>query len=668
MKTIKKIIALFLIAFMEISVLTYVKTGTRTNAAIIPSGTSSYYRSGDYYNNLVSALYTYANSSQPDRLVAVALSQKGYLCGKNQTEIAGNGNGSGRYCEYSEWISSQYPQNGNKRGLDWCASFVSWCAYMAGIPSSIIPHSAGAGTYRSCGTQHRIWSDDFNTYIDYQPKKGDIMLAMPYTTVNGQYKHYNGYNLTAHVAIVAEDGWGYTESGGWRFTTIERISGNEVGSRDLCTKISAGAPADPGTHYVQMFVTPSYVIPDRTIPTDGGVTITSDSFKIGSAVQITPYATGAVKYTVTVREDGNTGNIFYGKEDFKGSVTFYPEMNGKYLVWLDAISADGGHLGIDGAFTIQESGGFVGIERECSHTWVDSYVALEASVFDEGIMVQTCTQCGEIRNASIPKLEPTVSLNAEKITLDPGEEFTLYVSGMAAGDYVESVYSSNTNIIHIKDIYRIVAQENPGTAYVVLSLASGKVALVTVTVNERVEPEAQKPSGSILNIVINGKNKIVSGQTAQFDADVTVSGNTDKSVIWETQDAQIAIVTSDGFVTAINPGKTVITAKSSDENVEASYIVYVVPKKHSWFYSDLGSDGFIYANWKEQEGVSGYQIQYSRYSSFSKKVTKLIDKDRTSFSFYPAKKKNYYVRIRSYILIDSKKYYGAWKKVKVKTQ
>ena len=124
---------------------------------------------------------------------------------------------------------------------------------MAGIPSSVIPHNAVAKNLR-VGTIHKVWSDDFSTYIDYQPKKGDLRFAMPMVNSN---EHYNGWDPSAHVAIVAEDATTRSSDGGWNFVTIER-NGNVVGQRNQTTKIRAGGNSVAGTHYVQMFVTPNW--------------------------------------------------------------------------------------------------------------------------------------------------------------------------------------------------------------------------------------------------------------------------------------------------------------------------------------------------------------------------------------------------------------------------
>ncbi len=83
------------------------------------------------------------------------------------------------------------------------------------------------------------------------------------------------------------------------------------------------------------------------------------------------------------------------------------------------------------------------------------------------------------------------------------------------------------------------------------------------------------------------------------------------------------------------------------------------------------SKGFQ-VKWKKQATqTTGYQIQYSTSKKFNKAKTKTIKKTKTTSAsiFKLKKKKAYYVRIRTYKKIGSKKYYSGWSKAKkVKTR
>ena len=75
----------------------------------------------------------------------------------------------------------------------------------------------------------------------------------------------------------------------------------------------------------------------------------------------------------------------------------------------------------------------------------------------------------------------------------------------------------------------------------------------------------------------------------------------------------------------------------------------------------------ITIKWKKKSGITGYQIQYSTNSKFKKgnktikiKKAKTVSKKITGLK--PSKK--YYVRIRTYKIVNKKTYYSSWSKKK----
>ena len=233
-------------AVIEEEVVTAVET--EVYDATAPIATSESYRSGVYYTRLLNALDTYGGASQVNRFVAIALSQEGYTADSTYGNNSGYGDGKGSYCEYTN------PNTIGSYGADWCAAFISWSARMAGLPEAVVPTTAGAGTFRRVGTQHRLWSNDFTTYQDYRPRKGDILLNMP----DNSSGKYNSWSLTAHVAIIAEDSTTRASDGGWLFTTIER-NGQRVGKvSGYSTKRTFSNANANNVHMYQMIVTPNW--------------------------------------------------------------------------------------------------------------------------------------------------------------------------------------------------------------------------------------------------------------------------------------------------------------------------------------------------------------------------------------------------------------------------
>ena len=68
---------------------------------------------------------------------------------------------------------------------------------------------------------------------------------------------------------------------------------------------------------------------------------------------------------------------------------------------------------------------------------------------------------------------------------------------------------------------------------------------------------------------------------------------------------------------------------------------------------------------KKVSGADKYEIQYSTKKSFAKKYAKAVFSDKTITIIKKLKsKKTYYVRARAYKLVDGKKVYSGWSKIK----
>jgi hypothetical protein len=82
------------------------------------------------------------------------------------------------------------------------------------------------------------------------------------------------------------------------------------------------------------------------------------------------------------------------------------------------------------------------------------------------------------------------------------------------------------------------------------------------------------------------------------------------------------------------------------------------------------SKGFKVTWKKQKKGTTGYQIQYSTSKKFSSKYTKtkkVTSYKTTSVTLKSLKaKKTYYVRVRTYKIVDGKKYYSDWSSYKYK--
>lgn len=167
----------------------------------------------------------------------------------------------------------------------------------------------------------------------------------------------------------------------------------------------------------------------------------------------------------------------------------------------------------------------------------------------------------------------------------------------------------------------------------------------------------------VSSLSISGKKQLVAGTSTTLKAVASPSNASNKSVTWKSSNTSVATVSASGKVTAKLPGKTVITATAKDgSGTKKSCTVIVVPRRHTSLTTAKLSSKRAIVVWNKQKGVSGYQIQYSRNSSFrgAKTLTKSASYNVVNLSNLA--KTKYYVRIRAYKKIGSRTYYGSWSK------
>ncbi len=175
-------------------------------AALDYSGSASY-AGGRYYDALAALSLT--GDPRAD-IVAIAQSQIGYQEGGSSSQLSGEVSGSANYTEYGRWYGLQDM---------WCAMFVSWCAYNAGVPTTVVPkHSftvSGLNQFISWGRAYTRAQVEAGVYT---PQAGDVIY----------FKSARNTNKTNHVGIVT----------GFSGSTIYTVEGNTS-----CAEISTNGGA-----------------------------------------------------------------------------------------------------------------------------------------------------------------------------------------------------------------------------------------------------------------------------------------------------------------------------------------------------------------------------------------------------------------------------------------
>ncbi|MCQ2386607.1 MAG: CHAP domain-containing protein, partial [Clostridia bacterium] len=154
-----------------------------------PSVTSASFRNSRYYLNLKALTFT---GDERTDIVMVAMSQLGYHEGDWTSQFHGeNKTGSDNYVEYN-YFNGKVDQLGNGTltySYPWCASFVSFCARMAGIPTATLRSSLSCSQWVSYFREE----GKFKTrQSGYTPRKGDLIF----------FRSSGSSSSATHVGIV----------------------------------------------------------------------------------------------------------------------------------------------------------------------------------------------------------------------------------------------------------------------------------------------------------------------------------------------------------------------------------------------------------------------------------------------------------------------------------
>ena len=171
-------------------------------------------------------------------------------------------------------------------------------------------------------------------------------------------------------------------------------------------------------------------------------------------------------------------------------------------------------------------------------------------------------------------------------TVDGGAGARIYQEG-SSSSYLCDI-STESNVTGNQQEYSTFQATLGRTYYIRLSsLTAGVTASITVS-NKKVNAITLNKTSLTLD-----KN-----QQAVLTANVQPQDAVDKSVTYTSSNTKVALVSTDGTVTAVNPGTAVITCKSKDgSNVTAKCTVTVNPIKVNkivvYYYSKMYSDQYF---------------------------------------------------------------------------
>lgn len=101
---------------------------------------------------------------------------------------------------------------------------------------------------------------------------------------------------------------------------------------------------------------------------------------------------------------------------------------------------------------------------------------------------------------------------------------------------------------------------------------------------------------------------------------------------------------------------------SSNSNINTSSMRIVKPAKVTNVKIKTGNQT-AKITWKKVSGSTGYQVKYSTGKKFKKAKTKTKITNKRTIKLKNLTKKKYFVKVRAYKTVNSKKVYGTWSKV-----
>ncbi|MDO4555820.1 MAG: leucine-rich repeat domain-containing protein [Lachnospiraceae bacterium] len=331
-------------------------------------------------------------------------------------------------------------------------------------------------------------------------------------------------------------------------------------------------------------------------------------------------------------------------------------------------------------------------------------------IYDSSIDSKTMRCC-------VLKASPTITV--ADITLKEGESFTL--SPKADGSPAFSYSSDHSELFEVSATGDVIAKKAGTGTITVYAAQTGNymagVTTVNVTVKEKNTASPTNPaSTTTTSATITESNEntnniggtdntsgstntgnnsntnttsitpaapkvqtiIASSKTVAYKSKafkLNAKSSIGSKLTYKTSNKKVATVSSSGKITVKNYGQATITitaaAKEDYPATTKKITIQVVPKKVTLSKVSSSKKKCISVKWKIDKTTNGYQMQVSAHKQFKRETfVRYLSKKTSKMTTGGLKrKKTYYVRIRAYKKVGSKKYYGSWsstKKVKIK--
>lgn len=321
------------------------------------------------------------------------------------------------------------------------------------------------------------------------------------------------------------------------------------------------------------------------------------------------------------------------------------------------INVNGATVNITGNI-ISSSGNYgILVSNDTSNGYTSTGTVSGNTVYNQSISaVGTVTT----KNNTLSSNTQTVTAKIVDASINVGETTTITASGKGTISYK----SSNTSVATVNS-NGVVTGVGTGSTTITITAAGNAIYNSAST---SVKVTVKLASGSITSLTNTSNGILVKWKK--------VSGATGYIIYRKTTSAK-----SFSKIKTINAGTTVSYTDTSVKNKNGTTYQYkVVPVSGSTTGSGTStstvrlkavalssvknlSSKAMTVKWKKTTKVTGYQIQYSTSKTFSSanKTKKVSGASKSSVKLSSLKKgKTYYVRIRTYKVVNGKTYYSAW--------
>ncbi len=149
-----------------------------------------------------------------------------------------------------------------------------------------------------------------------------------------------------------------------------------------------------------------------------------------------------------------------------------------------------------------------------------------------------------------------------------------------------------------------------------------------------------------------------------------VHGNSQGTVTYKSSNSEVAVVNGNGAVTFKSVGKTKITLTVKGNHLytttSTSFTLQVMPSPTSITKLTNPASGQLRIEWKSDANVSGYQVQFGTDPALKGGKTASVTSPtiRAHTRTDIVKGSTYYVRVRTYKLVDGERIYSNWSSIK----